>query len=125
MIVYRQAEGKDRKYIKKLIGLYPKQLIQSPLPNTREFFVCEDEGKVIACCALEVYSRRLAEIRSLVVEEKYRGQGIAKKLVALCVKKAKKQKIYEILSITGAVKLFEKQGFKLFNTEKYAMLKVL
>ena len=37
----------------------------------------------------------------------------------------KKKKVYEVLSITGAVRLFEKQGFGTFKGEKYALLKIL
>lgn len=121
----RSATTKDLKNIKALISRYPKQLLQTNLPKSKDFFVAEKDGKIIACCALEVYSKRLAEIRSLVVDEKYQRRGIATGLIKRCFKKAKKMGVFEVLSITGAVALFKKQGFKTFNNEKYALLKIM
>jgi amino-acid N-acetyltransferase len=124
-MVIRPATTKDLKGIKKLISQYPRQLIQINLPRSKEFFVAEKNGEIIACCALQVYSKRMAEIRSLVVDQRYWRQGIATKLIKECLKKAKKLKIYEIISVTGSVVLFENLGFKMFSNEKYALIKLL
>jgi amino-acid N-acetyltransferase len=121
----RPSLPKDREKIKTLIAKYPKQLVQANLPKLKDFFVAEQGGEIIACCALEVYSKRLAEIRSLVVDKNFQGRLIASKLIKYCLKRAKKLGVYEVLSITAAVPLFEKQGFKTFNNEKYALLKMM
>jgi amino-acid N-acetyltransferase len=121
----RIALPKDSKKIKALIARHPERLIQTNLPKLKDFFVAEKDGEIIACCALQVYSKRMAEIRSLVVEQHYWRQGIATKLIKECLKKAKKLKIYEVLSVTSSVLLFENQGFKMFNDEKYALLKMM
>jgi len=121
----REALPKDSKKIKALIAKYPKQLLQTNLPRLKDFFVAEKNGEIIACCALQVYSKRMAEIRSLMVGRRYWRQGIATKLIKECLKKAKKLKVYEVLSVTGSVLLFENQGFKMFNNEKYALLKIM
>ena len=121
----RQAAVKDLPAIKQLIVRHPKQIIQNHIPKAKDFFVAEQDGAIVACCALEVYSRRLAEVRSLVVDEEFQRRGIASKLIKQCLKRAKALKIYEVLSITGAVSLFERQGFKTFNNEKYALLKMM
>ncbi len=121
----RTALPKDFERIKVLIARHPKQLIQINLPKPKDFFVAEKDGEIIACCALEVYSKRMAEIRSLVVDQRYWRQGIASKLIKECLKKAKKFKVYEVLGVTGSVLLFENQGFKMFNNEKYALLKIM
>lgn len=75
------------------------------------FFVWEDDGKIIGCCSLEVYNKKLAEIRSLVVRDTHQRRGIGSKLVKACMQEAKRQNIYEILSITDKISLFEKAGF--------------
>jgi amino-acid N-acetyltransferase len=121
----RQASVSDFSEIKKLIKQYPDKLMQSPLPKVKEFLVAEVQGKLVGCCALEVYSKRLAEVRSLVVKENFQRRGIGTKLVKACLKRAKKEKIYEVLSVTGAVELFGNLGFGTFNKEKYAMLKIV
>lgn len=124
-MLVRKATKKDWKATLSLIRDYPNQLLQHHLPRPNEFFIAIENGKTIGCCALEVYSKRLAEIRSLAVASDYQGKGVATELVEACLKEAKKKKVYEVLSVTGALAFFEKRGFKTFNNEKYAMLKIL
>lgn len=121
----RSARAGDARAIRKLIRLYPDRLVQDYVPATKFFFVAEIDKKIVGCCALEIYSKKIAEIRSLSVHPDYQGQGIATELVAACVSRAEKKRIKEVLAITGAVKLFEKSGFSTLQHEKYAMLKML
>ena len=121
----RKAGKKDMPGILRLVRAHPEQLMQIHLPRPSEFFVAIEDGAIIGCCALEVYSKRLAEIRSLAVAPEARGRGLASELIKLCLAEAQKRKIYEVLTITGATELFEKQGFGTFHKEKYALLKVL
>jgi len=121
----RKAKTSDFPAIRELIHKFPEKLLQNHLPPLKSFFVTLNGGKVIACCALEIYSKRLAEIRSLAVAKEHQGNGIASALIACCLEEAKKKRVYEVLSITGALPLFEKSGFRTFNNEKYALLKVL
>lgn len=121
----RKANGLDGKAIRELIRLYPGKLIQEHLPRTGEFFIAVEGKQIIGCCALAVYSKRLAEIRSLAVHPDFQGKGIGGALVAACMKEAQRRKVYEVLSVTGAKELFEKHGFNTFNQEKYAMIRVL
>lgn len=121
----RQATTKDRGEVAKLIKTYPTRLIQIHLPKISNFFVAVEGGEVVGCCALEIYSKRLAEIRSLAVAKKYQGRGIATKLIRHCLKQARAKGVYEILGITSAVKLFNRLGFKTFNRERFALLKIL
>ncbi|MEP7292583.1 MAG: GNAT family N-acetyltransferase [Chloroflexota bacterium] len=79
------------------------------LPN---FFVAVDEqGVIIGCAALEIYSRKLAEIRSLAVAESVQGQGVGKKLVAACVERAHERNVLEIMAITASDAFFQSCGF--------------
>jgi len=121
----RKAATEDFPVIQALIKLFPEKLLQEHLPEPEEFTVAVEDGKIVACCALEVYSKRLAEIRSLAVSPEFQGQGIATKLIEVCVQEANDKQIYEVLTITGSSTLFEKQGFGTFNNEKYALLKIL
>lgn len=121
----RKATNSDWKEIIRLIREHPNQLMQDHLPRNSEFFVAVEDDEIMGCCALEIYSKRLAEVRSLAVSEKYRRSGVATHLVEKCMAHAKKKGIYEVLVITGALPFFEKHGFSTFHEEKYALFKVL
>ncbi len=121
----RHAGPKDLGKIRKLIAEYPDVLLQEHLPRAKEFFVAVQKEKIIGCAALVIYSKRLAEVRSLAVSKDAQGKGIATKLIKACLKEAKKQGVKEVLAITGALSLFEKHGFGALRKEKYALLKPL
>lgn len=122
----RRATAADFPVIQNLVARFPAQLMQEHLPEPEEFFVALKDGReIVGCCALEVYSQRLAEIRSLAVLEDYRSQGLGTQLIEACLAAAKDAGIYEVLTVTGAPTLFEKYGFDTFKNEKYALLKIL
>ena len=74
-VVVRPAKAGELPAIRRLIGLYPDELVQDELPRVSSFFVAESDGSIIGCCALQVYSRRLAEVRSLAIHPDFRGKG--------------------------------------------------
>ena len=74
-------------------------------------FVAIADGEVVGFVALEIYSRKLAEIRSLCVSSEYRGQGIGKRLTLACVDLARRQKIFEVMAITSTDDFFRSCGF--------------
>jgi amino-acid N-acetyltransferase len=121
----RRATSGDFPAIEAVIKRFPDTLMQVHLPQPEEFFVAEESGRIIGCCALEVYSKRLAEVRSLVVLPECQNNGIATKLVEECLAEAARREVYEVLTITGATSLFERQGFSTFKNEKYALIKVI
>lgn len=125
MVKFRKARKEDWKTIKLLISLFPQKLMVDHLPNWNNFFVAEDKGEIIGCCALDIYSKRIAEIRSLVVVSEYQNKGVGTKLVQLCIKRAKEKRIMEIIAITGKEKLLHKLGFNAFNNERMALFKIM
>ena len=79
------------------------------LPN---FFVAVDEnGVLVGCAALEIYSRKLAEIRSLAVSPEAQGQGVGRKLVDACVERAHERNVLEVMAITASDAFFQSCGF--------------
>jgi N-acetylglutamate synthase-like GNAT family acetyltransferase len=79
------------------------------LPN---FFVAVDQdGVLVGCAALEIYSRKLAEIRSLAVSSQAQGQGVGRKLVDACVERAHERSILEVMAITASDAFFQSCGF--------------
>lgn len=121
----RKASSKDLPAIIELIKEYPDKLMQDHLPRAGSFLVAVADKKVVGCCALQIYSKRLAEIRSLAVTKEFQGKGIATALINACLALAKKKEVYEVLTITGVTQLFEKHGFGTFNKERFALIKIL
>jgi N-acetylglutamate synthase-like GNAT family acetyltransferase len=77
----------------------------------RHGFIAEADGEVVGCAALEVYSKKLAEIRSLAVREEYRRHGVGKQLVAACVERARELNVLEVMAITASEEFFRACGF--------------
>ena len=74
-------------------------------------FVAEHQGQIVGFAALEVYSKKLAELRSLAVAEGYRGRGVGRQLVTACVERARERNILEVMAITSSEEFFRSCGF--------------
>jgi amino-acid N-acetyltransferase len=74
-------------------------------------FVAEAQGRLIGCAGVEIYSRKLAEIQALAVDENYRYQGVGRALVEACVALARAKGVRELMAITATDGLFQKCGF--------------
>ena len=79
--------------------------------DLRDFAVFERDGKVLGCTALAIIWADLAEVRSLAVDDDYRGQGIGRKLTEWCIDDARRLQIRRIMSLTYEQAFFEKLGF--------------
>ena len=79
----------------------------------RSYNVVRENGnhKIIAFAALQILSPTLAEIRSLIVDESYRRQGIATALILHLIDEGKALNLKEILTLTYQKEVFAKIGF--------------
>ena len=118
----RKAKKTDYEDICKIARLYSKKIIE-PLPKWRKYYVAEENKKIVGCCALEIYSSKIAEIRSLAVLPKYSKNGYGKKLVEKCLQEVKKKKIHEVFAVTSIPDYFKKLGFDFSQGEKYILFK--
>jgi amino-acid N-acetyltransferase len=117
----RPATKADSAEIRALIRLFPGQLVQRNLPRVNSFFIACAAGQLIGCCALQVYSKRLAEVRSLAVHPDFQDHGIASKLVEHCTRRARALGIRELFAVTSQTSFFARLGFATFRREKTAM----
>ena len=69
------------------------------------------EERIVGFAALEVYSQKLAEIRSLAVEDSLQGTGIGRRLVQACVERGRQQNVLEVMAITSSDEFFKACGF--------------
>ena len=80
--------------------------------NIRSYVLAKIDDELVGYAALHVHSSRLAEIRSLIVSEKYRGESIGKKIVEFTLKEAEQLGVREeVLVLTYLPEFFKKMNF--------------
>ena len=87
-----------------------------------DFFVAELNGKIVACAGVEFFQDG-AEIQSLAVAPKCRGQGIGTYLLMMLIDAVKRRGLKTIIlevrpSNTAAIKLYENFGFQVVDRLK-------
>jgi amino-acid N-acetyltransferase len=117
----RPARKGDMPAIRGLIRLFPEHLVQRNLPGLASFFVATASGKIVGCCALQIYSKRLAEVRSLAVHPDFQDRGVASLLVQACIERGRKRGVTELFAVTSQISFFGRLGFATFRREKTAM----
>jgi len=86
--------------------------------NIRSYILAKDNTTIVGYTALHVHSMRLAEIRSLIVDEAYRGKKVGRSMVEYAIKEAKSLGVKEdVLVLTYLPQFFEKLGFHEINKE--------
>lgn len=90
--------------------LLPRTLdeLEELLPT---FFIAENGAEIVGCAALEIYSRKLAEVRSLAVSPRVQGRGVGKLLVQTCIELAREKNVLEVMAITSSDDFFKSCGF--------------
>ncbi len=77
----------------------------------RTGFVAVADGQIVGFAALEIYSRKLAELRSLAVADEWQGRGVGRRLVRACVELAQERRVFEVMTITSTDEFFRRCGF--------------
>lgn len=77
----------------------------------RSYTAIVDADEVIGFAALHIHSIKLAEVRSLIVKEGYRGKGVGAKLINALEIEGKMLGVKQILTLTYQKDFFEKLGF--------------
>jgi len=86
--------------------------------NIRSYVLAKDGDKLVGYTALHIHSRRLAEIRSLIVDEAYRGQNVGQRMVQFTLDEAKNIGVEEdVLVLTYLPQFFLKLNFKEIDKE--------
>jgi amino-acid N-acetyltransferase len=85
--------------------------------DLRDFAVYVKDDQVVGCTALAILWADLAEVRSLAVDESYKGQGIGRRLVEWTIAEARRLQIRKLMSLTYEQAFFEKLGFEVVPKE--------
>lgn len=77
----------------------------------RTGFVAITDGAIVGFAALEIYSAKLAELRSLAVDPQHQGHGIGRRLVQACLDLARSRRVFEVMVVTSSEDFFRRCGF--------------
>jgi len=120
----RKPTLKDAPGIQELIQHYAARKVLLPrtldqvCENLRDFFVCEENGTVVACGALHFWSE-LVEIRALAVAESHWRRGLGTAIVEACLQEAEQLHARTIFSLTYQPEFFERFGFQRVNKDRF------
>ncbi len=114
----RKAEIGDIKQIQELINTFARKDIMLArslnelYENIRDFWVFEENGKVLGCAALHISWDDLSEIKSLAVNKRHQDKGIGRKLISACLNEALPLGARKVFVLTYKPEYFKKFGFK-------------
>ena len=117
VIEYRQATPDDADMIHAILRPYVAnhklfaRTDAEVVELTRHGFIAHVAGRPVGFAAVEVYSRKLAEVQCLAVRAEYQGRGIGKELVGRCVKRARELGVVEVMAISSSEEFLHQCGF--------------
>ena len=88
--------------------------------DIQNFVVAEIASEVVGCASLYIYQTGLAEIRSIVVDEKAHGQGQGQAMVQYLLDFAHQIELQKIIVLTYVPDFFTKLGFNLIDKNSLA-----
>ena len=113
----RSARTSDVRAIRALVApLADKRVLIAKeavayYEGLQEFVVAERDGGVVGCGALHVMWEDLAEVRTLAVSPKVRGQGVGHELLCALVERARSLGVARLFCLTFEVDFFARHGF--------------
>lgn len=119
----RKAKIQDINQIQSLINYFAKQDLMLPrslnelYENLRDFWVAEENKKIVGCSALHISWDDLAEIKSLAVAKSRQKKGLGKDLVEACLSEAIQLGAKQIFVLTYKPDFFKRFGFKRVGTK--------
>jgi amino-acid N-acetyltransferase len=116
-VAIRPARTSDIKAIRKIIDTYSLQrrLLSKETvmlyEDVQEFFVAEKDGSIIGCGALHVLWEDLGEVRTVAVNEEFRGQKIGHQILSAIIDRAQSLGLKRLFCLTFETGFFGKHGF--------------
>ncbi len=122
-ITVRRARLADVPQMLPLLDEYARQAEILPRSEAEVYqsiqgwVIAEIAGRVVAMGSLVILWHDLAEIRSLVIEPAYQGQGLGRQIVARLLALAQEMELPRVFALTRKPGFFLKLGFKLTRIE--------
>jgi len=117
----RKAKISDVKDIQKLLTNYASQgqmlsrSLSELYDSLRDFYIFEDEGRLVGTSALHIVWEDLAEVRSVAVAADAGGRGIGSQVVGACLDEARVLGLKRLFCLTYKPEFFAKFGFQVVD----------
>jgi len=92
--------------------------------NIRSYVIAKFNDKIIGFCALHIFSKKLAEIRSLVVSKSYRRNKVGQNMILFLIKESQKLYVNSVFTLTYQKGFFEKLGFSMIDKNELPEQKI-
>jgi amino-acid N-acetyltransferase len=117
-IEIRPAQTKDIPAIRGLIDTYTlggRLLAKETVTlyeDVQEFSVAVEDDVVVGCGALHVLWEDLAEVRTVAVLARLKGQGVGHKILETIIERARMVGVQRIFCLTFETQFFGRHGFQ-------------
>ena len=117
----RKAQISDVKDIQKLLTFFASRgdmlsrSLSELYESIRDFYICEEEGRLIGTAALHIVWDDLAEVRSVAVAEDAGRKGVGTQVVQACIDEAKELGLKRVFCLTYKPDFFAKFGFRVVD----------
>jgi amino-acid N-acetyltransferase len=116
-VIIREARREDASAIMELLEPYVQQrkLLRRSLEEiaelTRHGFVALVGDLLVGFAAVEIYSRKLAEVQCLAVRDGYQKLGIGREMIHRVVERARDVGVMEVMAISSSESFLINCGF--------------
>ena len=117
----RKAQIQDVKDIQKLLTFFANRgdMLSRSLSELfealRDFYIFEEDGKLLGTAALHIVWEDLAEIRSVAVSEDAGRKGVGTRLVQSCIDEARSIGLKRLFCLTYKPDFFGRFGFRIVD----------
>jgi len=129
-VIYEKPTLKDIEQMQRLVkpevqsGVILYRSDDEIAQNIRSYVVARINEKIVGFCALHIFSKQLAEIRSIIIDKNYRGKGIGKHLVSFLINEGKNLGVDSVFALTYEREFFQKIGFEEIEKDKLPEQKI-